>query len=159
MMKVQTMLTSFNMKPMKRVAGFTLIELMITVAIIGILGAIAYPSYTSYIARGRRSDAQKALLEAAQYMQRYYAGHNTYSTGDATTPNVTLPSPLNQSPSQGTAVYNITVTNSSATGYTVNATPVSGGLMAGDMCGNFTLTHTNVRGVTGTGATVDKCWK
>lgn len=140
--------------------GFTLIEMMVVVALIGILSAIAYPSYTAHIQRGHRSEAQKALLEAAQYMQRYYAAHHRYSTGQSgDAANVTLPAPLHQSPSQGPALYQVTTTNSSATGYTLNATPVSGQKMASDACGSLTLTEAHVRGVTGQGATVTTCWK
>ena len=53
---------------------------MIVVAIVGILAAIAYPSYTEQVKRGQRSKAQTALLEAAQFMQRYYAANNSYAT-------------------------------------------------------------------------------
>ncbi|MDP3168247.1 MAG: type IV pilin protein, partial [Hydrogenophaga sp.] len=63
----------------RRDSGFTLIELMIVVAIIGILSAVAYPSYTEYIRRGARSEATAALLETQQFMERYYGANNRYS--------------------------------------------------------------------------------
>ena len=63
---------------MKRRAGFTLVELMIVLAIIGILASIAYPGYASYITRSRRIEAQMAMLDIMQQQERFYSLHNTY---------------------------------------------------------------------------------
>ncbi len=60
-------------------SGFTLIELMITVAIIGILAAVAYPSYTSHIAKGRRAECRSGLLQSMQQQERYYTQFNAYA--------------------------------------------------------------------------------
>lgn len=64
--------------------GFTLVELMITVAIIGILSAVAYPSYTQYLQKGRRAEAKAALMENMQLFERHFAQVNTYAVNSST---------------------------------------------------------------------------
>jgi len=65
---------------LKKTCGFTLIELMITVAIVGILATIAYPSYTEFIARSNRSEGQRELLKVANLMEQYFLDHRQYTT-------------------------------------------------------------------------------
>lgn len=144
--------------------AFTLVELMVTVAIVGILAAIAIPSYQGSIMKSRRADAEGALAGLANAMERHFTQANTYcdaggadganSCGAAGTNDSGSPSiyPA-QSPASGTAAYNLTITVT-ATTYTLSATPT--GAQANDKCGTLTLTHSGVKGVSL--ATVAECW-
>ena len=132
--------------------GFTVLELLIAVAIVGILASIALPSYSAYIDRARRAEARTAMLDAAQFMQRFYAANNTY-VGAYTA----MPASMKRTPSSGTQAYTIqAAAGVTAAAYTLQAVPQ--GPMSGDRCGTLTVTSAGVRGRTGS-ETLDRCWK
>lgn len=119
--------------------GFTLIELMIVVVIIGIIAAIAYPSYQRHIENTRRTTAQGDLMELAQFMERQYTNGYTYRPGDA---DPTLP--FTTQPRNGGAVfYNYSFETINNDNFVLQAAPTGG--QAGDDCGWLRVDETGTR--------------
>ncbi len=137
---------------LKRQPGFTLVELMVTVVIIGILSAIAYPSYTQYVLRANRAEVRALLLESVQFLERNYTTANRY---DQTSAGTDIALPYLTSPKTGTTKYNITAAYGVAPAqtFTLSATPT--GVMYGDVCGTYTLDNI---GIQGSGGTIAQCW-
>ena len=135
-----------------RSPGFTLIELMIAVAIVGILASIAYPSYTEYVKRAHRAEIASLLSEQAQALERFYsrAGQYTDKVATATAPAMTL------TLSQGNVYYKITPTLAPQT-FTLTASPIPTGMMNGDKCGNLTVSNAGVLGNSNNLPSKD-CW-
>lgn len=138
--------------------GVTLLELLITVAIIGIIAAVAYPSYQSFMEKARRADGQAALMALAAAMERTFTVDNTYATaasGGIPDSDV-FPS---QAPLDGTdKYYNLTIPTANATSFEIRAVPITGGPQDNDDCKTLTLTHTGERDVLGSSLTKDDCW-
>lgn len=134
------------MRATRPVTGFTLIELMIAVAIVAILASIAYPSYQEQVSKSRRAEAKAALMDAASRAERYRSARADASYTGFGNPGATEH-----------GFYNVTVNVTSATTYTLTAQRQ--GVQAGDRCGDYTLTNTMVKGLANeTTGTVATCW-
>jgi type IV pilus assembly protein PilE len=138
-----------------RAPGFSLIELMTVLLIIGLLAAVAWPSYQSHVRRGHRVQAQAALLEAQHFMERHYGAHGRYVLDSGAAP--TLPARLQVLPAQGPVRYRLRLEAVQAGSFSLRADPE--GVMADDPCGSLLLASTGARSRTGTGLSVAQCWQ
>jgi type IV pilus assembly protein PilE len=139
-------------------SGFTLAELMITVAIAALLLVVAVPSYQAQVQKSRRTDARSALLDLAGREERWFSSNNAYTNVPANLGYASI-TPV------GSGYYNVAIVVVAANpanvpptqpGYTITATPI--GIQAKDtICASFTVDQTGTQTSTGTG-TVKTCW-
>ena len=145
---------------MKKQRGFNLIELMMVVAIVGLLAAFAYPSYLEQVRKTKRADCAGALTSLGSAMERFFTVNSTYQGAGAGGGNTGTPTIFQAScpVDGGTATYNLTIQAATASTYNVQAAPVGG--QTADKCGTLTLTNTGLKGVTGAsaGVTWQDCW-
>lgn len=125
--------------------GFTLIEIMIVIAIIGIVITVGYPSLTEYMKKGRRAEIAGLLSEQAQILERHYSKNNVYANATGL--------------SSGNDFYTITQTLMDQS-FTLTAVRNSGSSMATDKCGDFTINNTGARSIinAAAGLTAKDCW-
>ena len=133
--------------------GFTLIELMIVVAIIGILAAIAVPQYSDYVTRSRRADGQSTLLQVAQELERCYTQFSAYNNTNCA---VVGTGGVSETSPEGYYVIAAAGSALSASAFTLTATPQGAQATNDSDCTTLTLTHLGGQGATGDDA--DNCW-
>lgn len=141
----------FTMKKLKpKVRGFTLIELVVTIAIVAILATIAIPTYTAHVAKGRRMDGKSALLNMGNAMERYYSQNNTYVGATVANLGLTNPTP--------SGFYTLSIPTATATTYSLQAAPNAPQATDDASCGTLTLNQLGQKGITGS-STVTNCWQ
>lgn len=129
--------------------GFTLIEIMIVIAIAAILAAIAIPSYNDYVTTTRRSDAQIALMDLSTRLERFFNENNTY-VGAA------IPAIYPATSPEG--FYNLQITNTAATSYNIQAVPQGAQATDDTLCATLTFNSLGQKSATGSASNPLDCW-
>jgi len=132
---------------MKKIFGFTLIELMITVAIVGIIAAIALPNYTEYVKRASRAEAASALLDAANKQEQFFVDNREYTTSLSNLG-------MSEKTENGHFKLATTVNNNA---FTFTATPIAGPVKGDEDCSQLSITDTGLKGSKGSKDT-EYCW-
>jgi type IV pilus assembly protein PilE len=137
-----------DMKPGAKVLsahGMTLIELVIVMAVMGILLTLAVPSYQSYMLRVHRTEAIRMLLQASMCQQRIYASHGNYDTRRCR-------------PDSEYQRYQVTYQPPDTQGRTYIAMASPKGAQLADACGSLSLDQNGARSISGVGGSIMKCW-
>ncbi|MFZ6735500.1 type IV pilin protein [Undibacterium sp. Ji42W] len=143
----------------KSEAGFTLIEILIVVVILGILAAISVPAYTDNVKRSRRADARSVLTQNSQFMQSFMTANDRYDKMRDNTP-VALPMLVSPVGATGSNIdYDISfVAAPTATAFSIQAVPRAGGRMNGDACGSYIINQVGARSNASNTLSTDTCW-
>jgi type IV pilus assembly protein PilE len=146
-MNMTSMQTNRSVSP-KTAKGFTLVEVIIVVLILSVLAAIAYPAYQDSVVKARRNAAKACVMEASQFLERFYTTNLTY---------VGAAFPGCNAGTDVTNHYTVTPVIAGARAYTVTATPRALQLVKDTQCGTLSLNNTGVKTKTGT-ESLDYCW-
>ena len=135
-------------------SGFTLMELMIVLAIVAILGAIAFPSYSAYVLRGKRAEGRSFLMDTAAKQERYYSDCNRFGSTISGANNCGTGA-IKLSGTSDTGLYNLTISNLGASNqtFTLTAAPT----FTDAECGSLTLDQAGTKGRSGT-KNLNDCW-
>ncbi len=144
------------MRLSKNISGFSLIELMIVVAIVAIIASIAYPSFQEQLRKGRRTDCHNALLKIAAQQERFHDEFGIY-TSSITGPFSAVGGLANSDNQSDEGFYSVTAAQIGGSNQTYLLSCVPQGAQAGDSCGNITLNHVGTRDRTGPMALL-QCW-
>lgn len=144
--------------------GFTLLELMMAVAIIGILAAIAFPNYQSYILHSNRTEGMALLNDAAARQERYFAQNNHYITSQSDIAKLNMPYTSGTTTTSPAGKYSLTLSKVDQDGgYTLTATPLDTQTRDDEVnkCGKLTLTANGKQGAVrlAGGTSADNCWR
>lgn len=149
------------MNRIRRQQGVTLIELVVVMIIVGILTAVAIPSYRSYVLRSQRADAKDALLALATAQEKFYLQCNTYATGIDNAPDC-VAGELQGATASKNGWYNLAIDAGNATSYTVSAVAVAGGNQYQDEeCRTYRVTDRGIRTADDSGGSDNtaECWR
>lgn len=143
-----------RLAPVRRHSGFTLVEILVALAIVAILAALALPSYRDSTLRAGRADGKAALMQVASDQERFYSANFTYSTNAvplAATPAATLTS------RDGNYVISVAACAGGTIANCFVASAAPQGAQANDTCGTLTINQLGVR--TASGGSVEDCWE
>ncbi len=134
---------------MKKIVGFSLLELMIVISIVGILTAIAIPNYSQYIVREKRFEAQAMLLRLSSALENFYTQNNTYVGASLEKLDIPATCANNQ--------YQLAITSVTGNNFLIIANPLGQQTKRDRLCGALTLNASNQEGITGAGD-IRSCW-
>lgn len=149
--------TPAGYRPHSAGTGFTLIELMIAVAIVAILASIAIPAYTNYVEQARQADGMEALQDTAQRLERCYSQYGAYNNDGCD-----IVGEVDNGGVESTdGHYTVEADEIDGTSFTLHAVPDPNGPQADDRCGTFVLEHTGARDIrdADSGVDSDDCWR
>ena len=142
---------------MRKLKGFSLIELMVVVSVVAIIATIAYPTFQEQMRKGRRTDCHNALMEIASLQTRFRDEFGSYTTTIAGTFTAGGGLGLSTQSDEGFYTLSAALVGGNNQTFIATCTPTAGAAQVGDSCGNITLDHMGVKNRTGAMG-LNQCW-